>query len=128
MNEAISDIFGETIDILNNDIGVDDSSVLRSEYPTQCEDYYGDATGTDDTLRWALGEGICTSTGCPQDGSIRDMYKPDCFKDPDTISSPYYYCGRQDNGGVHTNSGVLNRLYAVLVDGGVYVDESGPWR
>jgi Zn-dependent metalloprotease len=123
MNEAISDIFGETIDILNNDIGVDDASILRTEYPTQCEDYYGDAKGTDDTLRWALGEGVCmTPDNCPQDGSLRDMYKPDCFQDPDTIYSEYYYCGRQDNGGVHTNSGVLNRMYSVLVDGGVYAD------
>ena len=117
MNEAISDIFGETIDILNNDIGVDDASVLRTEYPTQCEDYYGKAKGTDDTLRWALGEGVCmTPDNCPQDG------KPDCFKHPDTIKSEYFYCGRQDNGGVHTNSGVLNRMYSVLVDGGVYAD------
>lgn len=122
MNEAISDIFGETIDILNNDIGVDDASVLRTEYPTQCEDYYGDAANTDDTLRWALGEDVCASNNCPKDGSLRDMYKPDCFEDPDTIYSEYYYCGRQDNGGVHTNSGVLNRLYSVLVDGGVYAD------
>lgn len=124
MNEAISDVFGETIDLLNNDIGVDDSSVLRTEYPTQCEDYYGDAKGTDDTLRWALGEGVCPSKGCPQDGSIRDMYQPECHKNPDTVWSRYLYCGFQDSGGVHTNSGVLNRMYAVLVDGGVYEDPS----
>lgn len=31
-----------------------------------------------------------------------------------------------DGGGVHQNSGVLNRLFAVLTDGGVYADPSDP--
>ena len=42
---------------------------------------------------------------------------------PGDVLSDYYSCTTYaDNGGVHKNSGVLNRLYAVLVDGGQYDD------
>lgn len=46
------------------------------------------------------------------------MYYPECFGDPSTTSSTKYFCGAGDNGGVHYNSGVINRLYALIVDGG----------
>ena len=29
-------------------------------------------------------------------------------------------CTTDDNGGVHSNSGVINRLFAVMADGGIY--------
>ena len=31
-----------------------------------------------------------------------------------------YYCGTGDNGGVHTNSGVANKAFALMVDGGSF--------
>jgi hypothetical protein len=46
------------------------------------------------------------------------MYYPECFGNPSTTSSPEYYCGYKDNGGIHWNSGVINRLFALIVDGG----------
>jgi hypothetical protein len=49
------------------------------------------------------------------------MYKPECFFHPGATYSAYYACTTYyDNGGVHLNSGVFNRLFAVLVDGGQY--------
>ena len=53
------------------------------------------------------------------------MYKPECFFHPSTTAADYYSCTTYaDSGGVHKNSGVLNRLYSILVDGGQYADPS----
>ncbi len=71
------------------------------------------AASSDGSLRWLIGEDS-TSFG----GAIRDMWTPGCFGDPGAVTDPQYFCGEGDNGGVHTNSGVPNRAYALVVDGG----------
>jgi Zn-dependent metalloprotease len=124
MNEAFSDIFGESVDILNRDTA--DPDALRTVWPTQCHTTLnsnaGIPPGNDIGTRWSIGENI-TTTYPNNDGTIRDMYKPECFFHPGTTASAYYSCTTYaDGGGVHKNSGVLNRLYAVLVDGGEYSD------
>lgn len=68
-----------------------------------------------DSYRWLSGEGD-TAFG----GAIRDMWNPTCYGDPGKVSDQEYYCGTADSGGVHTNSGVVNHTYALLVDGGTY--------
>ena len=71
--------------------------------------------GTENSYRWLLGE---ESTAFA--GAIRDMWNPTCKADPSKVSDPYYFCGTGDGGGVHTNSGVPNHGYALLVDGGSF--------
>lgn len=66
------------------------------------------------TVRWLIGE----DTGAL--GAIRDMWSPSCFGDPDRVGSANYSCQETDNGGVHTNSGVANHAFALLVDGGAF--------
>jgi bacillolysin len=61
--------------------------------------------------RWVIGEDFIP-------GGIRDMSNPPRFSDPDSCSSSFYACGSADNGGVHTNSGVPNKAYQLMVDGG----------
>ena len=123
MDEAFADILGETIDILNGD--TNDVSTPRTDTSSipPCTVERG---GTDVGNRWSMGEDVTGGSG----GSIRDMYSPTCHYHGDTTYSPYYYCGSSDSGGVHWNSGVVNRLYAVLVDGGTYAEvpgsETGP--
>jgi len=90
LNESLSDIFGETIDQLNGK--GDDSAAVK----------------------WLVGEEI------PGFGAIRDMSDPTAFGDPDRVGSTLYYCGALDSGGVHTNSGVPNKNYYLLVDGGTF--------
>ena len=64
-----------------------------------------------------MGEDAKAFTG----GPLRDMWSPNCKGQPaNMLDSSYYYCGTQDSGGVHYNSGVGNRLYSLLVDGGTY--------
>ncbi|MCR1783183.1 M4 family metallopeptidase [Nocardioides carbamazepini] len=69
----------------------------------------------DETARWLSGEDDPAFGG-----AIRDMWSPNCYGDPGKVSDEEYACDTGDNGGVHTNSGVVNHTYALLVDGGTY--------
>jgi Zn-dependent metalloprotease len=72
----------------------------------------GDATrrGTDTAaVKWLVGENI-------PGGASRNMMNPNAFADPGKTSDTQYSCSWEDNGGVHTNSGVP-RL-RLSVDGG----------
>lgn len=96
LNEAWSDIFGSMVD--------------RQE----------GATGAD---IWLLGEDIYTP-GIPND-ALRNMADPAAEGDPDyyphrnyqgsCLASPI-----NDNCGVHSNSGIANLAFQLLVDGGVH--------
>ena len=103
LNESYSDVWGETIDLLNNYF--DDGEVLTVRTTTAC-------TGSQ---RWKMGE-KASAFGAP----IRDMWNPKCNNNPASTIDTSYYCGTADSGGVHSNSGVTNHLYALLVDGGTF--------
>lgn len=93
INESLSDVWGEFVDLTNgkgNDVAA---------------------------VRWQLGEDIPTSLF---GGPIRDMRNPTAYNNPDKMTSPYYYTGSEDNGGVHTNSGVNNKAVTLMVDGGTF--------
>lgn len=68
-----------------------------------------------DSYRWLIGE-KSTAFG----GAIRDMWAPTCAGDPGKVSDIEYACSTDDQGGVHSNSGVPNHAYALLVDGGTF--------
>jgi Zn-dependent metalloprotease len=93
LNESFSDIFGETVDLLNG-AGLDAPA-----------------------NRWWIGEDIA-----PPLAGIRNMANPEFFSDPGRMGDPSFVCndGSVDNGGVHSNSGVGNHAYALMVDGGTY--------
>lgn len=67
------------------------------------------------SYRWLIGEDA-TAFG----GAIRDMWAPTCKADPGKVTDTEYHCATSDGGGVHSNSGVPNHGYALLVDGGTY--------
>jgi len=105
LNESYSDVWGETIDIINN--YQDEGENLSVRTTTACNP---------GSVRWKMGEDA-TAFG----GAIRDMWNPNCNGDPaKVLDTSNYFCGTTDSGGVHTNSGVTNHLYALLVDGGTY--------
>ena len=68
-----------------------------------------------DSYRWLMGE-KSDAFG----GAIRDMWNPTCYGDPGKVSDAEYVCDTDDSGGVHSNSGVVNHGYALLVDGGTF--------
>ncbi|MHB0874501.1 MAG: S8 family serine peptidase [Anaerolineae bacterium] len=91
INEALSDFWGEMVD-------------------------QGNGAGDDsDGVRWLLGEEY-------SGGAFRSMADPPDYGDPDTMASGYYDCDADllDNGGVHSNSGVLNKAAYLMVDGGTF--------
>ncbi len=73
--------------------------------------------GTDNSARWLLGE---DSTAPGLTGALRDMWEPNCYGNPNRVSDPLYTCSAADGGGVHTNSGVDNRAFSLVVDGGTH--------
>jgi bacillolysin len=117
LNESYSDIFGETVDLLD---GVDGSggndNVNHAEYG---DNGTGVITKTGGGERFQLGEDF-QGLNQPAAGILRDMYTPTAFGNPDKVSSPLYSCGSGDSGGVHNNSGVPNHAYALAVDGGTF--------
>jgi Zn-dependent metalloprotease len=68
-----------------------------------------------DMAAWDVDAGDSTIGEDLPIGAIRDMRTPTAYGQPATASA--YVCTSQDNGGVHTNSGIPNRVYANLVDG-----------
>lgn len=64
-------------------------------------------------VRWLIGEDASI-------GVIRNMANPPAMNDPDRMTSPLFYLGSGDNGGVHINSGVNNKAAFLMVDGGTF--------
>ncbi len=114
LNESYSDIYGEVVDLINGR-GKDSPGGPRTSDGSQCSKYQGFPAGTDDTYRWLSGEDD-PAFFVP----IRDMWRPECKGDPGKVSSSSYTCSTDDSGGVHTNSGVPNHAFAMIVDGGSY--------
>ena len=112
LNESYSDIYGETVDQLNGR-GTDTPANPRSA--GGCSIYNNGAP--DNSYLWLMGEDA-SAFGT----AIRDMWHPNCENDPGKVTdSGQYDCNLEpDGGGVHTNSGVPNHAYALLVDGGTY--------
>ena len=98
LNESYADIFGETIDLNNNSVVPESSGV-----------------------RWQMGEELVS-------GGIRNMMDPTFGNnpngDPGKMTDSQFRCDDdpvvQDAGGVHSNSGVPNHAFALMVDGGAY--------
>lgn len=91
INESLSDIWAEFVDLSNG-------------------------RGNDsDAIRWYVGEDTSL-------GYLRNMAHPTAFSDPDRMTSPYWVCDpyAYDGGGVHSNSGVLNKTAVLLTDGGSF--------
>ncbi len=112
LNESYSDIWGEVMDLLNQR-GADAPGGVRTN--GGCSQYSTPA-GADNSYRWLAGEDDPAFGG-----AIRDMWNPPCIAgDPGKTSDAGYVCSAGDQGGVHTNSGVPNHAFALLVDGGAY--------
>ncbi|RMH63862.1 MAG: T9SS C-terminal target domain-containing protein [Calditrichaeota bacterium] len=65
---------------------------------------------------WLIGEDV---------GTFRSMSNPAQFGDPDTYKGTGWVTGSSDNGGVHTNSGVQNKWFYLLSEGGSGTDDNG---
>jgi len=80
---------------------------------------YADQSGAlneaiSDMAGWDVDPGDSTMGEDLPIGAIRDMESPGAHGQPATASQ--YVCTSADDGGVHTNSGIPNKVYANLVD------------
>ena len=73
-------------------------------------DIFGAMVDRDD---WSMGEDTPI-------GAIRSLQDPTLYGDPGKVSDSQFYCGHDDEGGVHTNSGVPNHAAYLMSDGGSY--------
>lgn len=101
ISESMSDVFGELVDL----------------------DFAG-SSNDDPGVRWLVGEDLPV-------GAIRSMSAPADFQQPDSMTDTTYYVnyptadqpsygGDNDQGGVHTNSGVNNKAAYLMVDGDTF--------
>lgn len=103
INESFSDIWGEFVDLTNGS-GNDDEDV-----------------------RWSLGEDLPEEligglADDEQELGLRSMKDPTLFGDPDRLNSPLLFPVESefDEGGVHINSGIGNKLCYLLTDGDTF--------
>ncbi|RYY18584.1 MAG: T9SS type A sorting domain-containing protein, partial [Cytophagaceae bacterium] len=97
MNEGLSDIWGASI-----------------------EKYTADAKGLTGKSTWDIGEEIMK-----KGGALRSMSNPNLYSQPAYYKGKNWYTGTSDNGGVHTNSGVLNYWYYLISVGKSGTNEVG---
>lgn len=90
MNEGFSDIWGASIEHLYDPHEIDATA----------KSYFD------------IGEEIKIGGG-----ALRSMSNPKLYGQPDTYLGTNWYAGAADNGGVHTNSGVLNYWFYLIVSG-----------
>jgi gliding motility-associated-like protein len=79
-------------------------------------EYFADSN----EFSWRMGEDIMASAN-----GIRNMANPKTHRDPSTYKGQYWYSGKGDNGGVHTNSGVQNFWFYLLTNGATGTNDNG---
>lgn len=95
LNESMSDIFGKHI-----------------------KTWVFDTTAN----QWTLGTGLMKSD--PNSG-LRSFSDPNLYQCPKYYKGKYWIFGPEDNGGVHSNSGVLNYWFYLLTEGKKAKNEIG---
>jgi hypothetical protein len=83
-----------------------------------CVEYYAEPN----KQTWLIGEDIDRRSG---HAALRDMSNPKAEGQPDTYQGQNWYTGSSDNGGVHTNSGVLNYWFYLVTVGGSGTNDNG---
>ena len=110
INEHLSDVSGANVE----------SWFMNQTSPTSAKSYH-----------WLVGKGIWAPSTDPKAvrRSLRDMLNPGtAYNDPklgrdrQPADMAHYVKTGSDNGGVHTNSGIPNRLYALFARG---IEEKG---
>ncbi len=68
-------------------------------------------------FNWTIGE----KSGL----TLRSISDPSLFNQPDTYLGTHWYTGTGDNGGVHINSGFINKWFYLIADGGTGTNDNG---
>lgn len=86
------------------------NEALSDIFATAIEQQYG-------YVDWLIGNGFNITP--------RSLSNPSAFGQPDTYGGFNWESGSVDNGGVHTNSGVINHWFFLLANGGLGTNDLG---
>jgi hypothetical protein len=92
------------------------SGAINESFSDLWGEYYDQTNGQGNdwtTAKWLIGEDVGV-------GAFRSMSNPSVYGHPDRMTSPSYYNGDDDNGGVHYNSGINNKAVSLMVEGGSF--------
>jgi len=92
-----------------------ESGALNESYA----DIFGEALENyrDGSSDWLAGEDVNVGGLV---GPLRNLQNPSALSDPDKFFSSNFYCGTEDNAGVHTNSTVLSHAGYLMSEGGSF--------
>ncbi len=107
LNESFSDIIGNSVEFFANE--PDSSNCTKASGQTTCADW------------WIAEDVVIAPDAVP---GFRNMADPEEDADPDHYSE--YIVTPYDNGGVHSNSGIPNHAYYLLVNGGLNASCAAP--
>jgi Zn-dependent metalloprotease len=116
-----------TLDVIAHEIthGVTEntSGLLYADQPGALNESYSDVFAALLDGNFTIGEGT-------PGGAFRDMSRPPRFGDPDDMTK--FVVTTSDSGGVHTNSGIPNKVAFLLMAGGIHngirVNGIGPFK
>lgn len=108
INEALSDIFGD----LSERYAYNTNSLFYYDAPYTLPSFEFD--------EWLIGEDVFANGDY-----VRSFSNPKIKEQPDTYLGEYWIMYDDDHNGVHTNSGVYNYWYYLLIEGGSGVNDNG---
>eukprot|EP01133_Synstelium_polycarpum_P004318 gene4318-5042_t len=113
LNEGYADIIGETMEIQKYNIPPRVNSSCLGQYPIPM-----------DQSRWVMSASVMMYGTY----GLRDMMDPNCYGNPNFVDDKGTICSANpmdDNGGVHTNSGIVGRMYQLVYDGNATLGING---
>ena len=100
------------------------ASLVYQDEPGGLNESFSDVLGTATEL--TAKPGASWDIGSEIGVTLRSMSDPKQYQNPDTYLGTYWVAaGGQDNGGVHTNSGVQNYWFYLIVMGGSGTNDNG---
>lgn len=118
--DIVAHEFGHGVTQFNADlIYQDESGALNESF----SDIFGalvEFWASPELADWNMGEDANINGN-----GLRDMSNPKSKGDPDTYRGQNWISSSEDNGGVHTNSGVQNYWFYLLADGGSGANDRG---
>lgn len=96
------------------------SNLIYAFQPGAINESFADVFGIFFDGNWLVGEGIDPNNDGVVDGPIRSLRNPPSFGQPDHISNYFVTDINTDYGGVHTNSGIPNKVAYLLGEGDIH--------
>ncbi|GAB5400798.1 MAG: hypothetical protein Aureis2KO_23830 [Aureisphaera sp.] len=103
---------GHAVDQTSSNLTYQDESGALDEGLADIWGACAESLAAPEKSRWLIGEEVTLFQY-----ALRDMSNPNALSLPDTYHGNFWFFGTGDNGGVHTNSSVLNHWFYLLTEG-----------